>query len=141
MESVLKEKDKISPEVALKMMQDFVERWTYVEEDFSKIEEQYPQALQAIRKGILIFNDKQEPTYTLAFPLESENDPISQINFKTRIKPLTLSNITKGIDVSKNQVLFTLKCISHLADIKEGDINRLEKFDYKVIEQVCTCFF
>jgi uncharacterized UPF0160 family protein len=143
MENVLNQKDKVAEEVALKQLQQFVNKYTYNEVEFAKLQEDYPQALKAIQKGLLVFDDQLVPTYSLAFPIETEivENSIKTVQFKTRIKPRTLANITKGIEVSKNQMAFTLKCLAYLSGLSEGELDLLEKFDYKAIEQVSTVFF
>lgn len=143
MENILKESDKIAESVAIEEIKKFVDKYTYEEKSNDEIKEDYPQLLRAIKKGLLIFDEDSVPVYTLAFPLKNDEgeDSVKQVNFKTRIKPTDLARITKGLNVQKQQMQFSLKCLSHIIGEPIAMLDRFEKFDYKVIEQVSTVFF
>lgn len=140
--NVLFKKDVIAEEVAVKEFKKFVSKWTFEDKEDYEIKEDYPQALKALRKGLLTFNEEGVPTYNLAFPLNADGEnPVKEAIFKTRIKPNTLANITKGLNVQKQQVEYTLRCLSYLSGLSLGELNLIDKFDYKAIEQTATVFF
>jgi len=143
MENIFKRPDVINKEVAITEMQSFVERWTYEKPERWKVEEDYPQVLKAIEKGILVFDEDSQPIYTLAFPIKTDegNDAVSKIEFRTRIKPTDLANITKGLNVAKQQVEYTLRCLSYITGQNRVMLDKFDKFDYKAIEQISTVFF
>lgn len=143
MENVLKQEDSVAKEVAVKELQEFVAKWTYEEVDSWKIEDDYPQALKAVQKGLLTFDSEKKAHYNLAFPIKNTEGEISEpsVDFRTRIKPLDLANITEGLNVSKKQVEYTLRCLAYITGKSKELLNKFEKFDYKVVEQVSTVFF
>lgn len=141
----MKNQQKIPTEQAIKEVRAFVgfhdELAIKPTTTDDEVEEKYPNIVDAITRGNLIFSDKQVPTLTLAYPIKGEESEITTINFKTRIKPVDNANITKGMDVSKNSGKYVLKCLAYLTMEPEGVINALEKYDYKTVEQICTVFF
>lgn len=143
MENVLEQKDVVAKGVAIKEIQEFVKKYNYQDKEDFEIEDDYPQMLMAIQKGLLKFDEDSKPKYTLAFPLSSDggNFNVTEITFRTRIKPSDLSRIMKGIDASKQQFEYILRCLSYLTGEPKAVFDKIEKFDYKVIEQVATVFF
>ncbi len=133
---------KISEEIAVKELQEFVEKYNYNEKSESEIIEEYPMVLRAVKEGLLIFDDELKPIYTLKYPLILKDDDLSvkEIKFKTRIKPLELKRIAGNPQVTKNQQFFALKCLEFLTGCSIGEINEFEKYDYQVIEQISTVF-
>lgn len=139
MESVLKEEDKVEHYVAVEEIQDFVERYNDERPEDFKVEKEYPNFLKALKKGLIEFDDEMKIKYTLAFPGKSEMSE-KVIDFKTRIRPMELANITKGLNIAEQQVEYTLRCFAHITKMSKGELNLLNKFDYKVIEQISTVF-
>jgi len=141
--NALSKEDVMVKDIAIIEVQKFVEKWTYEKPEEWEVEETYPQLLKAVQKGLLIFDKEYKPTFTLAFPIKSEgeNFNVETITFRTRIKPNDLSNISKGLNLAKQQVEHVLRCIAYIIGESKGIINKFEKFDYKVIEQVSTVFF
>lgn len=135
--------NKIATEMAIKEVRDFVE--TYDDgkrkEDW-QIENDYPQLLRAVELGLLVFDDKKKPTLTLKEPIMNDDNEVSVdvITFRTRIKPTQLAEVMKGVDLSKNQLEYSLRCIAYLTGQAKGMLDKLGKFDYKVIDQVSTVF-
>lgn len=135
--------NKVATEMAIKEVRDFVE--TYDDgkrkEDW-QIENDYPQLLRAVELGLLVFDDKKKPTLTLKEPIMNDDNEVSVdvITFRTRIKPTQLAEVMKGVDLSKNQLEYSLRCIAYLTGQAKGMLDKLGKFDYKVIDQVSTVF-
>lgn len=143
MENVLNKKDVVEKDVAISELQSLVEKWTYERPEEWKIEDDYPQVLKAVQKGLLVIDKDNNPVFTLAFPIKSDggNFNVSEIKFRTRIKPSDLSNITKGLNVAKQQVEYTLRCLAYITGEPKAMLDKFDKFDYKVIEQISTVFF
>lgn len=132
----------ISEEIAIQELQEFVEKWDDKKKKDWEIQNDYPQVLIAIRKGLLVIGEDKKPVFTLQNPIKTDEGSIALdvINFRTRIRPQQLSDIMKGLDISKNQIEYTLRCFAFLTGQSIAMLNKLEKFDYKVIDQISTVF-
>ena len=142
--NVLLGKDVLTEKIAVKELQKLILNFNFEKVEDYKILEDYPQVIIAIKKGLFVLDEKNLiPKYNLAFPIvkESEENSVKVVNFRTRIKPLDLVSITKGLNMSKQQQEYMLICLSYLSGLSKGELNLIEKFDYKVIEQVSTIFF
>lgn len=137
-----KKMSKITKEMAVVEIQQFVKKFDEQSKEDWQIETDYPQIIKAMEDGCLSFNEDGIPVLKLKYPIKNDEGEVSVdlINFKTRIKPDTLSTITKGLDIGKNQYEYTLRCMSYLIGQPKAMLSKFEKFDYKVIEQVCSVF-
>ena len=135
-------KNKVQKEVAILEMQKFVEKWDDVKKEDYEIEKDYPHVLQAIQEGFLVIGPDMKPQLKLKYPIKTDEGNIAweDVNFRTRIRPNDLAEITKGLDIGKFQVEYTLRCFAYLTGESKGMLNKLEKFDWKVIEQLATVF-
>jgi len=95
--------------------------------------------ISAIQKGLLTI-ENNIPTYTLLKPIGEGDISVDKINFRTRIKPMDNARITQGLDISKNQFEYILRCNCFLTGQSKGIYNSFEKYDLKVIEQICSIF-
>lgn len=140
--NALQKDDVMAKEVAVTEIQLFVERWTDMPIEDWQVGEEFPNLLRATQKGLVKFTDNK-PKYTLAYPLNSDggNFNVTEIDFRTRIKPSDLSNITKGLNIAKQQMEYQSRCLCYVTMQGKGILDKLEKFDYKVIEQVSSVFF
>ena len=133
-------KTKIDLSLAVSEVRDFVTH--HNEMDFGKLDEddavieKYPNIVSALQAGLLVIDEKKNPVYTLRDSIEG----VDNIVFKTRVKPMEASAISKGLEISKNQYEYILRCVAHLTQQPKGVINNLSKYDFKVIEQICTLF-
>lgn len=136
------ENQKVSEEIAIKEIQKFVEEFEGVKKDDWQVKDHYPQMLQAIQEGNLVFDDKSKPRLTLKQPIMNDDGEVSlsEIDFRTRIKPTQLAEIMKGVDLSKNQLEYSLRAISYLTKQSRVMLDKFGKFDYKVIDQIATVF-
>ena len=143
MENVLQKPDVDEKDVAISELQSLVEKCTYEKPEEWKVEEDYPQVLKAIQKGLVVIDKDKNPVFTLAFPIGEKGGTlnVTEIKFRTRIKPSDLSNITKGLNVAKQQVEYTLRCLAYITGEPKAMLDKFDKFDYKVIEQISTVFF
>lgn len=105
-----------------------------------EVDSKYPNLVHALRSGLLVIDENKNPVYTLKKPIGEGELGISKVEFKTRIKPLDSANISKGLDISKNQMEYILRCYCYLTGLPKNALDNLSKYDYKVIEQICTLF-
>lgn len=144
MEKFLKKDDVVKKEMAISLLQDFVKHWTHKKPSVNTVEEDYPEVLIALQKGNFTIDTNHIPKHVLVFPIGEKGGKFSieEIDFKTRIKPTTLADITKGVNITKEQIAFTLRCMAYIAQFESVKLlDKLEKFDYKVLEQTSTIFF
>jgi hypothetical protein len=137
-------KDKaISKDVALLDLEKFVNKFVKKPVPFNELEETYPDVLEAIMDGLLVFDENQNPTFTLKYPIkgeESGNVVLDKLTFKTRIKPTQLAEIAKGLNPQKEIFTLQLKMTSHIIDQPMSMLDKFERYDYDVISQVASVF-
>lgn len=134
---------KISEEVAISDVKVFLEYHTRANWDDEKINKEHPELVEAVRKGLLVFDEKQIPTLTLEEPVMTLNGDIdtSSVTFRTRIVASEQQKLAKGIDMKLDGVLFLHKCIAYLTNQKSvAYLDKFGKFDYKRIESISTLF-
>lgn len=145
MENINLEKDenKVSREIAVKEIQSFIKSEADLDKKDYEIETDYPQMLKAVELGLLVF-DKGKPKFTLKDPvLTEEGNPAidnNLITFRSRIKPTQLAEIMKGVDLTKNQLEYSLRAHAYLIQQPKAMLDKFSKFDYRVIDQISTVF-
>lgn len=132
----------ISKEVALDELEKFVNFYSKKPFPRVKLEESYPDVLDGIMDGLLSFDDNQIPKYKLRFPIKSEDGQVqlSDINFKTRIKPSTKADLSKGLHPVNEIYAIQLNMLSFIIDQSIGMIDKFEPYDYDTISQVAAVF-
>ena len=132
----------LSKEQAIKEIQKFVQEHDSKKKEDYQIEDEYPHVVEAVTLGLLSFDKDLKPKFTLRNPILNEEKEIAvaEIEFRTRIKPQQLADIMKGLDIAKNQIEYTLRCLAYLTKQPKAMLDKFSKFDYKVIEQVSTVF-
>lgn len=132
----------ISKEVALKELEQLVNRFVKKPVSNDKLEETYPDILDAIMDGYLSFDGTGIPVLKLKDPIKLEDGSIlhSEINFRTRIKPLTLANIAKGLNPQTEVFMLQLKMTSFIIDKDVEMLDNFSRYDWDVIQQVSTVF-
>lgn len=136
-------KKAMSEEMALNELERFINEWVDKPDAKEKLAEAYPNILDALVNGNLIFDDKLEPTYTLRNPVKSEDGSVvkAEVKFKTRILPSTQENLSKGIDLSKDQVKFMNICIAHISGCQvKAEIDLFSKKDFNTIREISIVF-
>lgn len=133
---------KVEKDVAVQEVQDFVKKFDSKEKKDWQIEQEYPDVLDAVQKGRLVFDSKGVPSLELSEPVFAENGEVAltKVDFKTRIKPSTLSDITKGLDIAKNQYEYSLRCMAYLTGLPKAMFDKLSKVDFKTVEQISSVF-
>lgn len=133
----------MSEELALNELEKFINEWVDKPEPKEKLADSYPNILSGLISGNLIFDDKNEPIYTLRNPVLKEDGAVSksEVKFKTRILPSTQENLSKGIDLSKDQVRFMNICIAHICGCTvKAEIDSFSKKDFNTIREISTVF-
>jgi hypothetical protein len=132
----------ISEEVALQELESFVNTFVKKPVGIEMLKETYPDMLDAIVDGYLSFDEDGLPILKLKQPIKSEsgNIVLSEITFKTRIKPTALASIAKGIDLKNDALTLQLKMVSYIIDQPVAMLDKFGKYDYDVINQVSTVF-
>ena len=109
-----------------------------------KIEDNFPDVIEAIQDGLIVFDDKNHPTLTLRFPIETENKDkdlgIYVVNFRSRIKPSDKANIMDGLNIQTQQGKYILKFMSYITGMSGNELDKLDTEDYDTINQICSVF-
>lgn len=140
---------KISNEVAVKELTAFLQK--HKAKDFRRgkmsdeiIREDYIDVIEAIEDGLLIFDEKNSPTYTLRNPLDKGKSDkgleVSQVTFRSRIREADKNLLMDGLDVKKQMGTYTIKYIAFICQLHMVDVKRLEKDDFDVLNQICSVF-
>ena len=136
-------KEVINREVAIQEVRSFLEKFNrrkqYSDE---KIEEDYPDVLEAVQLGLLVFDDNKIPSFTLETPVHNQDGEVvlKDVTFRTRIKPSTKADLASGIDLRKDAAKYSLNIISYIVDQPRAMLDKFEPFDYDVIQQVSSVF-
>tara|TARA_R110000822_G_scaffold123489_3_gene257895 strand:+ start:5474 stop:5917 length:444 start_codon:yes stop_codon:yes gene_type:complete len=139
----------ISKEVAISELTKFLQK--YKRKEFrkgelteDKIEDNFPDVIEAIQDGLIVFDDKNHPTLTLRFPIETENKDkdlgIYVVNFRSRIKPSDKANIMDGLNIQTQQGKYILKFMSYITGMSGNELDKLDTEDYDTINQICSVF-
>ncbi len=132
----------VSKEVALDELAVFVNKFVKKPVPQNELEEVYPDVLDAIIEGYLSFDSEGLPKLKLKFPVLDENKSpvLSEITFRTRIKPTTLANLAKGLHPQKEVFQLQLNMTSYIIDQSVAMLDKFERYDYDVISQVSSVF-
>jgi hypothetical protein len=132
----------VSKEVALVDLESFINKWVKKPVGKDELEEVYPDVLDAIMDGFLSFDESQVPTFKLKDPIKSDSGQISvsEINFKTRIKPTVLADIAEGLNPAKQMFKLQLRMTAHIIGQPVAMIDNFERYDLDVINSVASVF-
>jgi len=135
-------KTVISKEVALGELETFINRFVKKPAPKEELEETYPDVLEAIMDGFLSFKEDGIPVLKLKDPIKLEDGSIliPEINFRTRIKPTTLADLAKGLHPQKEVFTLQLRMTAYIIDQPVSMLDKFERYDYDVINQVSTVF-
>lgn len=140
---------KVSREVAIKDLTNFLKK--HKSKEFSRgkltddvIEEDYIDVIEAIEDGLLVFDDKAKPTYTLRNPLFATADDkslqVTEVTFRSRIKESDKNMLMDNLDIKKQMGTYTIKYISFITQLSMTEVKELEKDDFEVLNQICSVF-
>lgn len=137
-----KSKQAISDEVALKEVIDFVQKWKRRPQKEDLIKEDYPDVIEAVKSGNLVFDENQRPIYTLRSPIKTSegNVHLDKVEFRIRVKPTTQADLADGLKLQTQQAKYVLRVISYIIDQPLTMLDKFEGDDYDTIQQICTVF-
>lgn len=138
----MKKEQVLSEEQAVEEMQGLCEKFEEKTYDSEKILERYPDVINSLKFGYLVV-DGDKLFYTLRQPVKGEDSETiyhEKLDLRTRIKPKTAEDLSKGISASKEQVKYLNRCVCYVAGLDLGIYNELNKFDQKTLEQITTLF-
>lgn len=136
-------KDPVLPkETAIADIINFVAKWDEKTKTEDEILEGYPDMIDALMSGDLTIDENLKAEYRLTTPILNDKQEVAYelIKFRTRIKPTDLAEITKGMNISKQQHLYLLKCMSYITGLPVPTCDKLTKKDYRVLDQISTIF-
>ncbi len=133
---------KVTEEVAVSEVKAFAEYHLEKIIDEDKVREDYPDAIEAVKSGLLTFDENQVPKLSLKKPIKSESGDISlsEVKFRTRIVTSEQESIAKGIDIKNDMLRFVNKLKSAYISQPKAMLDKFGKFDLRVIEQVVSVF-
>ncbi len=134
---------KVAEEVAIEELKVFAEYHLEKTINDEKLNEDYPDVLEAIKLGLLTFDDEQVPTYTLKKSIMTDNGSLAldKITFVTRIRSSEKEKLAKGIDLKNDSFKLINKLKAHLTGQPVAMLDKFpSKFDERVIDQLSSVF-
>jgi len=106
------------------------------------LEKGYPDVLDAIMDGFLSFDKDGLPVYKLSSPIKNDSGDVtlSELTFKTRIKPLTLADLAKGLNPQTEVFTLQLRMTAYIIGEPLSMLDKFSAYDYDVISQVGSIF-
>lgn len=134
-------KTVISKEVALVDLENFVNTFAKKPVDPKKLEESYPDVLDAIMEGLFSF-ENNVPKLKLKEPIKTDSGDVflSEIEFKTRIKPSVKAELGKGLSIQVDILTYQLKMTAYIIGQPIAVIDKLSSYDYDAVSQICGAF-
>jgi len=138
----MKKQEVISKDVALEDLEKFINSFVKKPVASTELEDNYPGVLEAIMDGYLSFDENQNPKFKLKNPIKDEagNDAVSEVTFRTRIKPTQLADLAKGLHPQKEVFTLQLRMTSYIIDAPVAMLDKFSRYDYDVISQVASVF-
>lgn len=140
---------KVSNEIAVQEITNFLKKHNEKEFRRGKITEEtiledYLDTIEAIEDGLLVFDEKMKPTYTLRTPLygEAKDKSLikSTVSFRSRIKEADKNLLMDNLDIKKQMGTYTIKYISYITQLSMTEVKELESDDFDVLNQICSVF-
>jgi hypothetical protein len=133
---------KVAESIAVVEVKQFVEFHLEKTIDIDKVIEDYPEIILAVQLGLMVFNDDQVPTYTLKTPIKTVTNEIAvqKVTFQTRIIASKQAELGKGIDMKKDMLTYINKMRAYYIGQPVAMLDKLGKFDFKVIDQTVSVF-
>lgn len=139
----MKKEAVISKEVALDDLEKFINNFSKKEVERNTLSELYPDVLDGIMEGFVTFDESTLiPTLKLKEPLKDDqgNTVVSEVNFKTRIKPSDKANIAKGLTIQTDILTYQLRMTAHIVGQPVSFLDKLSSYDYDIVSQISTVF-
>ena len=139
-----KEKNKqvISEEIAVKEVHEFITKFAKKPESIEEIKDAYPNIVDYVCNGLLIFDDSKVPTLKLMHPIKNTDNEvsISEISFKTRVKPTVKADLADGLNLEKQAPKYALRLISFIISQPVAMLDNFSTEDYDVINELAAVF-
>ncbi len=132
----------ISKEVALDELESFINKFVKKPCLKENMEDTYPDVLDAIMDGFISFKEDGVPVFILKDPIKNDAGDISlsEINFRTRIKPTTLADLAKGLHPQTQVFTLQLRMTAYVIDQPVAMLDKFSRYDYDVINQISSVF-
>ncbi|MBQ50696.1 MAG: hypothetical protein CMF35_03195 [Leeuwenhoekiella sp.] len=132
----------ISNEMAVNEAIEFINKYSDEPVKQDEVKEAYKSIIRAFQEGRLIVDEKGKPSYILLEPIQSESGEmiVERIEFRTRVKPLALAGIARGVDVQKDAFMLGLKIMAYIIDQPLSFIDKFSKQDYNTISSISGLF-
>jgi hypothetical protein len=133
----------ISEDVAVQSVLHFVNHHSSRPKTEEEIKEEFEDVVSAVMYGQLVLDDLEAPRMMLREPIVDEKGAVdkSEILFKTRVKPSTYEVIGRGLDLKKQSIRFGNLLTAHLCGFETAAyLDKLDKFDYKTVQQLTGLF-
>lgn len=134
----------IAEDVAIEEVKAFIQYHTDKPTTSEKVEEKYASLLSSFMRGLLDFSKPDAPVFKLREPIKSESGEIAveSITFKTRMLSSDYQNLSRGINLEKDQFKLGNVITAHLAQL--GTTAMLDKFpnkhDFKTVQEITALF-
>lgn len=135
-------KEVVSKEVALNELEKFINSFVKKPVQKDQLENVYPDILDAIMDGFVLFDESGLPKYKLKFPIKNDegNVSLSEIIFRTRIKPTQLADIAKGLNLQTDVLTLQLRMTAFIIDQPVAVLDKFERYDLDAINQIASVF-
>jgi hypothetical protein len=142
-------KKAMTEELAVEELSKFLQK--YKKKEFrkgqitnEKILQDYPDVIEAIQDGLIVFDDKNHLNLELRYPIVAEGSDrdldTKVVEFRTRIKPTDKANLMDGLNIQTQQAKYVLRYIAYITGLSQNELDKLESEDYDVINQICSVF-
>lgn len=131
----------LSDEVALKELTDFINEYQLTPISEDEISQDFSTCLHYVKHGLLTFEDGV-PVLKLKEPIKDSDGNVADevIRFKTRILAKDARELEKGLNISKDKIYYSQKAMAFLAGISIGYLDKLNRFDNKVVSELAPLF-
>ncbi|OOQ57121.1 hypothetical protein [Mucilaginibacter pedocola] len=134
----------VAEEVAVEELKDFIEEITVEEITAEEVLSSYPQVVKAIRFGLLLLNgddSSKKPEYTLREPILTETGGVAyaKLDINTRITFNEKKRLAKGLKKG-DDIEIGGRLLAHSTGLTTSLLDKLSRFDFKVLEQLFTVF-
>lgn len=132
----------VNKEVALEDLEKFVNRFVKKPVQKDQLEKTYPDILDAITDGFLSFDADGAAKYKLKDPIKNDANEVSlsEISFRTRIKPTTLADLAKGLHPQNEVYTLQLRMTSYIIDQPVIMLDKFGRYDYDAISSIASVF-
>lgn len=133
---------KVAEDVAIADVKAFVEYHLEKNVPEEKVTDDYPDIIEAVKLGLLVFGEDQTPTLTLKRPVKNAEGGIAlgSVVFKTRLLVSDQERMAKGVDYALDRLKLINRFRAFFISQPVAMLDKLGKFDFKVIDQLSTVF-